>query len=286
MGYIFSLSDGIVEENKFNNNLFLAINWNIIGRCFNECLYCYGVDIRYFTDPSKTVINSIIKGITKISPNLLILSGGEPLLVNGLPHIIQQLLAYNFDIILDTSAVIPLNQIPYDILKNIHIRISIDSSDNSLNEFIRSSSVTDSTSVIKSNISYLIDNKLPMTIQTTISPYNLQNLFELGLYLSSISVRNWRLNIVIPHDDLFEKMCLSEFQKLCKVFPHMKIRISNTREYVSSHIVLVDPIGHIYVRNSFNNDKQCIGNLITDNIKSSNIFKYIDVQEHIKRYMF
>ena len=287
MSFFYDLEKGLFDGdfNSQNERPFLAINWNIIGRCVNNCEYCYGDDIRGLGELSERDTNTLISAIIDLYPDLIVLTGGEPLIHKQYKSIVRRLKDRGVNFIFDTSAVVNMKEdIEKGLYDGVHLRISLDSSEEEINGKIRKSQIENSTEIVKENILVAVKNGLNLTVQTTVTEGNISTLDKLGLFLTEVGVKNWRLSVVIPHSEELIFKAQNEYERLKGLFKNIQIRLSNVVKSNKNHIVLVDPKGDLWIRNSENNVKTMIGSLLTDKIDRGELIKNIDLELHFKRY--
>ncbi len=283
--FLFNVEKGLFKKISCaeSSESFLALNWSITGDCQNHCLYCYGKDISTFDGLTGESLYYLLGNLVLINPNLIVITGGEPLLHNEIKKIVSVLANNYIPIILDTNGICDPSFL-FDYKNRIHMRISLDSSDPKINECIRPSLIHDSTKIIKENIAKAA-RKMHITVQTTVTEYNLHSLMELGEYINCIGIKNWRLSLVIPHSNEFELKFIESYLNLKRMFPCISIRISNIGAEFEDHIVLVDPNGNLFVRNSSSNLKKKIGSISSGIIKRQDIQSHMDVKLHEERYI-
>ena len=275
---------GLFINNQIDNQeKLLVLNWNVTGQCLNLCTYCYGKDIRFMPGLSDQALVSLTRNLAILKPDLIVISGGEPLLFPSLSFVINFFLNKNINLVLDTSGVIQL-EILKPFLNQIHTRISLDGVDDKINESTRISPIVNSTNKVKDQIIMLAKCQYPVTVQTTITDTNTEHLFELASFLTKCNVKNWRLSFVIPHSEKFEQKVKPIINSLINSFPLLNIRISNCNSESNDHVILIDPNGNIMIRNTNNNSKTLLGNLSDASIDRHLILDSIDSYEHIRRY--
>lgn len=265
---------------------FLAINWNIVGGCVNACTYCYGKDIRNLEMPSDEQTAQMTSALIGLEPDLVVLTGGEPLLCPSLTTVIKMLTDAGIPCLLDTSSLPDIQAVLKEKLaERIHFRISLDSDIPEINESTRASRIPNSTKTVKRNIALLTARGIPLTVQTTVTEENLPHLTSLGEYISRTGVENWRLSVVIPHKDILPEKADRAVGRLRAEHPHLKIRLSNARPCGGYHIVLLDPTGRLWIRGNRNNEKLCLGSLVNGGLPRRRIVEQIDIERHTARYL-
>ena len=285
MRYDYKKGLFIKDECPKDDASFLAVNWNVVGACNNRCVYCYGEDIREIKidEELSTKIALIIAGMDF---DLLVITGGEPLLMKNLTRI-TDILADKTNVILDTNGIfLSEDLIDYFSEKKIHIRVSLDSDNPALNEKLRPSYFANSTKTILKNIASAVGIGLPLTVQTTVTPINLPYLDDLAKKLRELNVNNWRVSAVIPHDLGLVENLSDSVKRLKESYPDILIRCANVDETNSDHIVLIDPLGRCFTRNSITNEKKQWNDDFSSFPSKKELLQGIDIAKHIKRYLY
>ena len=271
----------------------LVINWGINGKCQNHCIYCFSNDYRnQYEIKEKDELLKTIAVIKKLSPKVVVLSGGEPLLHPFFEWIVLEVRTFA-EVIVDTNGIL-LNatMIKFLMDNDVHIRVSLDSHINELNDAIRKSSIKGYTEKIKENINLLLNMKANFTLQTVLTPMNSKCLIDFGNYLIAWGVQNWRVQLVVPKNsfeqnderETWYKQAIIDLKEYAKANQDkILVRLANIKE-VGKSIILITPDGDFMTR-----DPDCIEKVLIDKNHSKNpsakhISMIIDKQSHKKRY--
>jgi len=88
--------------------------------CNLRCSYC---DTEYaFYEGSNMTIKEILNKIEKYPTNLVMVTGGEPLIQKGCIDLMNQLLKKKYDVMIETSGSLSLNEVPKDVIKIVDFK--------------------------------------------------------------------------------------------------------------------------------------------------------------------
>ena len=88
--------------------------------CNLRCSYC---DTEYaFHNGSDMSINHILKHIDQYPSNLVMVTGGEPLLQKDCISLMDELLKNKYNVMLETSGSLPLNKVPKKVVKIVDFK--------------------------------------------------------------------------------------------------------------------------------------------------------------------
>ena len=88
--------------------------------CNLRCSYC---DTEYaFYDGKDIEIKNILNEIEKYPTNLVMVTGGEPLIQEGCIDLMNQLLDKNYDVMLETSGSLSLEKVPENVVKIVDFK--------------------------------------------------------------------------------------------------------------------------------------------------------------------
>jgi len=211
----------VIQYYKFFKGLYFdlpiptSVSINLTNKCNQHCIYCeIGQGLIKTNQPLITLhdLKWIIREMNKVKISSLCLGGGEPLLFKEIFELIQY--AHDFGIkceILTNGMLLDrLSQDQLDIFHkcNTGISVSIDSFSNEKEELIRGVSGA-LTQPIK-GIKKILNNNINVGINTVISSYNYDCLFdlvknadEMGIYQIKfqpvIFISNYPENDPIPN---------------------------------------------------------------------------------------
>ncbi len=88
--------------------------------CNLRCSYC---DTEYaFYNGNDMKISEIISEISKYTTNLVMVTGGEPLLQENCIYLMQELLNKNYSVMLETSGSLKLKDVPKQVIKIVDFK--------------------------------------------------------------------------------------------------------------------------------------------------------------------
>lgn len=265
----------------------LVINWNINGQCQNNCKYCFSKD--YVNIPariSKLQLDNIITQIKTLSPLLVVISGGEPLLFPEIKYVIDSIMKFSH-VILDTNGFcLDEEFILYCKSNKVLLRVSLDDYRSHINDNIRKSSIINSTELVLDKINTMLDLYINFIIHSVLSDDNIDYIIEYGEYLLSIGVRFWEIQVVIPYigdkENLNRKLIeLNNFYQSVK--SHMCIKIHKNSENENG-IILINPKGEFLTRKTNSLKKELIDPQNCCNPSLDTLISVLDMKNHFKRY--
>ena len=88
--------------------------------CNLRCSYC---DTEYaFYEGSDMTIKEILNKIEKYPTNLVMVTGGEPLIQKGCIDLMNQLLKKNYEVMIETSGSLSLDKVPKNVIKIVDFK--------------------------------------------------------------------------------------------------------------------------------------------------------------------
>ena len=88
--------------------------------CNLRCSYC---DSEYtFYEGYDMTIKEILNKIKKYPTNLVMVTGGEPLIQKGCIDLMNQLLRKNYDVMIETSGSLSLDEVPKNVIKIVDFK--------------------------------------------------------------------------------------------------------------------------------------------------------------------
>lgn len=291
----FKCNRKIPSLNEIELNYPLVINWIITGKCQNKCVYCYGDDIIQCKDIIlKEDLEKIITHLRYLSPKVVVVSGGEPLLHPQFQYILENL---NFcDVIVDTNGLAISQDFCKHIRENTHVRISIDSEKEEINSLLRKNNNLNATKTVINSIIQCVEKKIPFSVQTVLTDVNEQWITDLGDFLIKIGVKLWRILIVTPNNLIIDKenankMWMEDAVKRIKEYANqnrarIKIRLANHGIYSGRGIILLNPEGTYYVRKANEKEKSIVSVNTPHFPKIEQIMDCVEQEAHIERYLY
>jgi len=131
---------GLGRPSKFSSTMRPVITWNITNRCNLRCSHCYmdaGSGYGSELDDSETL--EVVERIAELSPPLVILSGGEPLVRENLFEVASMIRSRGIKLALSTNGTLIDREVAKKLRRTgfIYVGISIDSSDERWNDEFR-----------------------------------------------------------------------------------------------------------------------------------------------------
>lgn len=273
-----------MEFNKLSRLQYpIVINWCITGKCFNKCIYCYGNNIRDIVmNEEKT--NEICCNILKLQPENVILTGGEPLLNINIDNIIRNI-SEKANVIVDTNGIeISGRNIHLFKERKVKLRISLDSINYQVNEYIRPSSYCNSTKLVINHIKYYVDVGFHVIIQTVLTRFNENELIKLAEFLVSVGIKEWRIQKVLTDNERLQPFSKKEKIKIILSKYPINIQYVNYLESDPSGIILVEPNGLFFTKKK-NGERILINEKKPDNPSLCDVLSKINHQSHYNRYL-
>ncbi len=88
--------------------------------CDLRCGYC---DTAYaFTGGSERSVDEVVEEVARLSPRLVLLTGGEPLLQRELPELAERLLALGYDVMVETGGSQDLGRLPRSVIRILDLK--------------------------------------------------------------------------------------------------------------------------------------------------------------------
>lgn len=244
----------------------LIAYWSITNRCNLHCYHCHVTDTstNYTNDDSWYIIaNKLIEA----NVNMVIISGGEPLLHPNLINIIRMLKSKKTIVFITTNGYL----VDSDTLNHFielglnQLQVSLDSPFTEQHDRFRNKSGSFNKAINTINLCSKMG--MPVGVNTVITAYNLNDLLIMGYMLKHIGVSCWRLTITVPRGRgsnvkkqfyFDDKKLLDTLQRLRDVHPD---------------IILDDPLCVKYWRVNSKYAKQCSAGKIICAIEPNGVVK-------------
>ncbi|NPB00257.1 MAG: radical SAM protein [Crenarchaeota archaeon] len=153
---------------------------NISQKCPLKCIYCYSSSTIGGKELDKEGINIIVREIEKISPRLVIISGGEPLLYSHIDYLLQELSKRRVRIVISSNGMF-INNENIKLLKNYNIDyvgVSLDIPSQEDSKIRIGSSFYKIVETIRILTHNSIETGIRMTLTWT-SMYTIENMLKL-----------------------------------------------------------------------------------------------------------
>ena len=222
-------------------------------RCNLSCIYCWA-NHEQFTGVNTISCDLAKKAITEAIPlgiNRVKLTGGEPLLFNGISDLVEFIQNNNLFLEIETNGTIENFEL-LERLKNkerVLLKVSLDSMNLEISEQL--SGVPGSFERTIRFLNKLKETNIPFSVVTVANAYNregLENIIAFTSHLGAISHRTI-LNVQpIGKGELVQNLSLS-LQDVLRVLRNLwSLKLGTTLEFGSSHTTLPPafmPIKHI-----------------------------------------
>lgn len=186
----------------------LVVNCFSTSICPMACVYCHADDLmkQRRDDENENEVSKVISTASAIPAIVAVVTGGDPL---SMPHRARKIienLSPQKAIVLDTSGAGDLDELlPILIEHDVHVRISLDSANQELNDGLRPINPKyfgrkgSSFREARSTIDKCVEAGLSVTVQSVITSRNDREdeLINVRDLLKSHGVKNWVLHIAI-----------------------------------------------------------------------------------------
>ena len=267
------------------DNFIKTCHWEITKRCNLSCGHCISsAGKKSELDTTKAL--KIIDILNNLGYQELYITGGEPLTRKDIFKILARAKKYKFKIGLLTNGMLINNKNIKEIKKYIsEIGISLDGSCAKINDKIRGNK---SFQKIIRTIRIVKQNKIPITLYTTINKINIDN-FDKTLKLSiKLGINNIRINEISLRGRAFKNRKIFKINKLqinlrkylletlTKHFKQKKEKIFLSDNCdIDSKTIFISPTGYLYpcIQIFQKNPSRHSGNIL--NYDSKKFKKYI-----------
>lgn len=164
------------------------INWLITSRCNSNCKFCFSKsqDVEYENN-----VNKLSRRISESDIEMVTISGGEPLLVDGLVGIIKNLNESGKKVNLHTNGFYLNEEVAQELKPYINrIAIPVESIDERINDSIRRDG---SLNAFKKSYDILNKYEIPTRIHTVFMGYNENELDGIYDYIRNGDFTSWKI---------------------------------------------------------------------------------------------
>lgn len=157
----------------------LDLSWEVTKRCNLNCHHCYNDSHAIGYEPSLEQIHSVVNELSSTKLRNIVVTGGEPLMREDLQTIIGWLRPLTFNLTLATNGTI-INEQNISWLGEMIdlVNLSLDAGNKFAYEKFRGRKGTFDKCL--RGLELLVQKKVPVVIQTTISRFNIDSLEELA----------------------------------------------------------------------------------------------------------
>lgn len=187
------------QKNRFK------LQWHITNKCNNRCIHCYqtdynGMDTNIQTAKEIIADFNFLCEILKVEPHFFI-TGGDPFLNSDIFLILDELKAKTNRIsIIGNPEIILGNDLLIDFLKNIELfeyQLSLDGLEETHDKIRYKGSFKNTTNAIKE----LVSNGIKVSVMSTLSTLNIDELSNLMEFSYSIGVSKWTFARIVSENE-------------------------------------------------------------------------------------
>jgi molybdenum cofactor biosynthesis enzyme MoaA len=187
----------------------LVVNCLVTAHCPLRCRYCHADDLMTgYREAEDARWLTEVTRVARATPAMVgVVTGGEPLSrADRAEHLIKAL-ARDKSVVLDTSGVGDFHRlVPVLQEYGVHVRVSLDSADQSVNDALRPINRqylpqgTSSHNYARDTIRKAIRKDIACSVQTVVTARNgaLPDLLGLRNTLVDLGVQTWTLHVVVP----------------------------------------------------------------------------------------
>jgi len=229
--FIDDMIGGIMEAQKIKPSAPLRFGWGLLTECNSKCIHCIAGDaLKRKKRTNLNEIEYILQQINELSPITVILTGGEPLLLEYIYTILKKLKENNFVVHLLSNGytLTERNSERIGDTKVDLVQISLDAADPII---FRKQRGVDCFEKVTEGIKYLVMNGVRVRLNFTATHVNLNQIsfvYDLAL---KIGVSELNFNPVIPlgkGENLISKFDYKKYvYEIIKVYyKHLEIKPS------------------------------------------------------------
>lgn len=175
----------------------IYVGFKITENCNQKCIHCWAGKNRKSDYPLKKIILALEK-IAELSPYHVTITGGEPLLHKSWREIVYYANELFPVIELFTNGVL-FSERDISCLSSVFkgsnfIQISLDG----LRESYKKQRGKDNFEVVVRNIKLLIDSNINVRLNMTVTPFNIDDVYEIYLLAKKLKVKTFSISPVYP----------------------------------------------------------------------------------------
>ena len=271
-----------IEDGEHKNEVI--VSWIITHTCQEQCAYCISPiktleitsEEEHFAIQNKMIMDGLKK-------NRYI--GGEPLTIPHLPKLIADAFTKGVNTRLSTNGIL-LTQSKFNELKNFlnSIALPFETLNDNVNEKIRGIYGKKHREIISSRIKMIRDSNINigLLINTCVHKENINELEELGDFLSKNNIDHWKLRLfnyktgrgAVQNKNRFMISDLEFSDKvlqLQKMYPNLKIDGRKPSKLETR--LMLSPQGNLYRMVGSDETHVHYGNLLKDNLNIGKIYE-------------
>lgn len=226
------------------------VYWNITSKCNLNCKHCHAIR-NGNDDLTSTQYKEVIEKLALSDVKIIIIAGGEPLLIEKIWEILGTIKSFGIRAYLITNGYY-LNQNTITLLvetKVDGIQVSLDSPYPEVHDRFRG--IDGSFYKAINAIEICKEHSVNVSVNTVIMPENINDLEIMGEKLKELGIANWRLTINVPKGrgkQEYDKLQISDSTIIDKI---------NRVKKTYSHVLVDDPLCVKYWGTDDTIAKQC-----------------------------
>ncbi len=192
--------------------------WDCSRKCNLHCAHCGAVKEKYDKELTTEQIKGLIDQLARIKLRFFAATGGEPLLRKDILEVMKYATDKGINTGLATNGFFIDEKKAKEIKEAgiLSIQISLDGTENTHNK-IRCNDLSFQNA--NKAIKLLLEQKIKMvSVATTVTPMNINDLKELKKILIDLGVKTWRICIIMPIGRSERKQLLLDPKQLRELF--------------------------------------------------------------------
>ncbi|MFT9487309.1 MAG: TIGR04053 family radical SAM/SPASM domain-containing protein [Tepidibacillus sp.] len=179
---------------------FITI-WEVTRACALKCLHCRA-EAQYHRDPrelSTTEGKQLIDQIAEMGSPLLVFTGGDPLMREDIFEFMQYAIQKGLRVSMTPSATPKVKKEAMRRSKELGLArwaFSLDGSTAEIHDYFRGTK--GSYDLTMKSIQYLMELKMPIQINTTVSRYNINDLENIARKIEQFGTELWSVFFLVP----------------------------------------------------------------------------------------
>lgn len=275
----------------------IGVGWVIIGSCNQECIICYG---NAEALPRNTLSLSeclrVVDAIKDAGIMRVVISGGEPLLLPHLPHVVQALAVKDISVVVGTNGTLLSDENIEALRGCTRIEISLDAPTAALNNRLRPSRSVKGNAWAEAIRAIRLCLRLGIKVRvlTTLNNMNQELLVGMAALLQEIGVSDWAISWTIPAGraaPIFKNITPEaqivdrQLLQIRVYFPSLKVRYSHRGQESNRFYYLILPDGQIATQDVQTGNKVIYGSALTNALNSPWTSEKFDQSAHFDKWI-
>lgn len=272
-----------------SNTFPKIIHWHICGKCQLHCRFCYAI----LDSPALNTneCKDVIKKIKESEIEMVVFTGGEPLLRNDIVELISLCKKQGLSTTVDTNAILLTKELISKLSRLLdRVGIPLDGPPQ-IHDLLRGKS--GHFQEVVNALRLLQDTKMKIKINTVLCKQNLSKLGEIGKILKPFKISLWSLYQFFPlgksytnrkEFEITKKDFFRETNKVKKNYPQLPIEVVPYSLREGSYFA-ISPSGYIYttpIKEGKSHIK--LGSVLRDNLLELWNSKLINREKSKERY--